>query len=136
MEELRTKIAGEKADIARQKLENMQDIPADKEGRKQIYELAANVMVHHFATSEVQINKEGFQVMGSGVIRNRLMKEDSFQKMINGYLKEKNMTPKKLVEKLSNGDAINRMVSINKKMVEQEKIRNKKQLAKTNLMKL
>jgi hypothetical protein len=36
--------------------------------------------------------------------------------------------PKKLVEKLSNGDAINRMVSINKKMVEQEKIRNKKQI--------
>lgn len=74
--------------------------------------------------------------MGSGVIRNRLMKEDSFQKMISGYLKEKDMTPKRLAEKLSNGDAINRMVSINKKMVEQEKIRNKKQQAKTNLMKL
>ena len=134
LEELRTKIAGEKADIARQKLENLQAIPKDKESQNEICKLAADILVNHFATSDVERNREGFQVMGGSVIRNRLLKDSSFKKMMNGYMNDKNMTPQKLIKELNDGGAINRMVSIDKKMVEQEKLQNKKQQAKQKVL--
>ena len=45
------------------------------------------------------------------------------------------MTPEKLVQKLKDGDAINRMSSIRKKMTEQEDIQKKRQQVKTNQIK-
>ncbi|MCR5337200.1 MAG: hypothetical protein K6E75_01455 [Lachnospiraceae bacterium] len=43
--------------------------------------------------------------------------------------------PEKLSQKLKDGDAINRMSSLRKKMTEQEDIQKKKQQVKTNLLK-
>ena len=45
------------------------------------------------------------------------------------------MTPQKLAQRLKDGDAINRMSSIRRKMVEQEDIQKRRQQEKVNLMK-
>ena len=91
-----------------QKLAAMKAMPLTDAGKKKIVDWAADIMVGRFATSKTSGNK-AFNEMGADVLKSNIKNNSDFKKMINSYMKDKTMTPEKLVKELTGEGVLRHM---------------------------
>ena len=118
----------EKMSEAYKKLAAMNAMPITKEAQNKIIDMAADIMLGRFATSNNNSAKS-VNDMGYDVLKSEIKNSSDFKKMMKSYMSDKNMTPKKLSEELT-GDGVLRRIkdsaSSIKKFEDKLKVRDEK----------
>ncbi len=79
-------------------------MPQSKEERAQLNSLVADMLVAEFAQSKVQANKDTFNTLGFNVLKNNILNDKTFQKVMNSYSKKENFNAKDLVNEIRSGN--------------------------------
>lgn len=124
MEEMRIRAAKKMADRAKEKLDAMQQLPADAAGKQKCMEYAADILAHKFAVSDNEVQKEGFMVKGFNNIKKDLLSSSQFSRMMNEYF-TRNAKPSDLANDMLSDKGMGRLQDLHRQIKnEMEKRRN------------
>ena len=122
--EMRALLVKKKVAADSNKIASMKAMPTDKEGLRQISEMAAEMMMGRLIESKA--GEKVFNEMGADLMKSEIMKNTDFQKMMKSYYKDRYMTPAKLVQELKGDGAIRQIKSVNNQVKKtSEKIEKK-----------
>ncbi|MCR5283689.1 MAG: hypothetical protein K6E18_09990 [Lachnospiraceae bacterium] len=105
LSEIREQFAVEKAGASTRKLKQLCEtsMPESRAEKEQVKDLVADILVGQFAESQVAVNRKVFKAQGANILKNNMMQSKAFQKTMDTYFKQKNMTAADLLGDLSSG---------------------------------
>ncbi|SNU04493.1 hypothetical protein SAMN06297422_10135 [Lachnospiraceae bacterium] len=91
-------------------LANMQNMPNTVESIEKVTSLAADIMIGRIVSNgKAKSGSKVLEDIGADMMKQEIMKSSDFKKMMNGYIKDKTMTPEKLVNELSGDGAVRKI---------------------------
>ena len=110
IDQIRIGFAGSQMMKSAAELSDMQSMPKDAESAQKMAGLAADIMIGRIVGNGK--SKSGSKVledMGTDMMKQEIMNNSDFKKMMSGYFKDKTMTPAKLVTELSGDGAVRKI---------------------------
>ncbi|MCR5624085.1 MAG: hypothetical protein K6G11_02465 [Lachnospiraceae bacterium] len=115
IEDYRFLTASKKMYTSLEKIKNMDELPGDNKGKAELFDDAINIMVGRFANSNTESVKQLFNNLGAKGLADELRNSKEFKTLCNSYLKDKTMTPQKLMNELYTGKAVDKLKKIQQK---------------------
>ena len=125
IEEFRKDISKYKADRAFDKISSMKAFPKGKKAVNELWDAAADMMVHKFAESKVEANVNAFNIKGRNTLKQEILANSDFKSLMKQYMKDKTMNPEKLASELRSDMALVKMSKISKELKAQDAARKK-----------
>ena len=100
------------------------EMPKTKAGKENFNSMVADIYVSKMAS--MPSNRPLIDVMGNTLLKEEIMKDKDFKKMMDDYYKDKTMTPAKLLDSVISSNKLLEMKNLNKTVKEEAKFRNDK----------
>ena len=113
LEGFRRKVALQKMSNAYNEIANMQEMPGTPAEKKALMDKTADIMVARMIGSADSSGFKAVNSMGTEILKNQILNDKTFKKMVNDCLKDNTMTPKKFANEMMNDRAIDRLRTIN-----------------------
>jgi hypothetical protein len=113
LEGFRRKVALQKMSNAYNEIANMQEMPGTPAEKKALMDKTADIMVARMIGSAESSGFKAVNSMGTEILKNQILNDKTFKKMVNDCLKDNTMTPQKFANEMMNDGAINRLKTIN-----------------------
>lgn len=117
IKDFRKAVVVDRMSSATQKLAAMNAMPITPAAKKKIIDMAADIMVGRFAASNT-VGGKVFNDMGFDVMKSSIVNGSEFKRMMDTYMKDETMTPKKMAEELT-GDGIMRRFKSSEKSIKE-----------------
>ena len=128
-EEIRKKVATRRSEAAEQKMANMK-MPSNTAELKEFMLCAADVLVGKIANSDRRESRDAVEKLGVNALKSNILDDKHFRNLIKDYIKDKSMTPAKVVAELKGNAGVRKLQEHAPDAMKEKQAKQAKQEAK------
>ena len=126
LDSLRKSSAVEKMRSNLRDINDMQALPTDAQGKRELIEKAAEILVGKLASARGKNIKKAFATMGADLMKDEILSNKGFKSAMKTILKDRTMTPAKLGASLSGDEVFKKIQNLSFKFIDKGKASNKR----------